>query len=76
MSKQTSHDSVRVHDSVESVCNGEHSRICESLPDRGLNESVRVHVHIRCRLVDHQNAGTTNQGSGEANQLSLADLKE
>lgn len=61
-----------VHDSVQPVSNGEHCAVGELLPDGGLDEGVCFKVHGSCGLIQNQDARLSEQGSSQAQELSLA----
>ena len=48
------HYPVVVSDGVESVCDGEYGAALEGLPDGGLDEVIRLHIHGCCRLIQQQ----------------------
>ena len=56
---------------MQPVCDGQHGAVGEACPQRLLDEFVRLHVHGGRGLVQHQDAGGPQQGSGQAQQLSL-----
>lgn len=55
-----------VHDSVEAVGDGQDSTVLKLCADCGLDQSVRLQVHGGCGLVQHQDLGFPQQGSGQA----------
>lgn len=62
-----------VHDGVEPVGNGEHGAVVKLRPDGGLNEVVRLQVHGRCGLVQHQDLRLPQQSPRQAHKLALPD---
>ena len=63
---------IIVHDGVESVSHSENRAVLEAVPDRLLDELVRLQVHGGCRLVQHEHLGAPHQGPRHADQLPLA----
>ena len=56
---------------MQPVCDGQHGAVGEACPQRLLDEFVRLHVHGGRGLVQHQDAGGPQQGSGQTQQLPL-----
>ena len=62
---------IRVHDSVEPVSNGEYGAVSELGPDRRLDQLIRLQVHGCRRLIQDQDLGLTQEGPGQAEELTL-----
>lgn len=54
-------DFVVVRHGVEAVGDGDDGGVLELLPDALLDEMVRLHVHVRCRLVHYQETVSPQQ---------------
>ena len=54
------------------MSDGEHGAVGELCPDGGLDQVVRLQVHGRRRLVQHQDLGLPQQGAAQTDQLALA----
>ena len=65
------HSPVVVDDSVDPMRHGQHGAVGELVPDGGLEEAVRLVVHGRRRLVQHQQPRPPQQGPSQAHQLTL-----
>ena len=61
-----------VHDGVEPVRDGQHGAVEELGPDGRLDEVVSLKVDRGRGLVEDQNLGLSQQGSGQAHELPLA----
>lgn len=57
------------------MCDSEHGAVAEVHPDSGLYERVRLRVHVRSGLVQHQDLIFVQDGPCQANQLPLAYAK-
>lgn len=65
-------DLVVVRNGVEAVGDGDDGGVAELLLDGGLDEAVSLHVHVRGRLVEHQELVPAQERPGQAEQLLLA----
>lgn len=66
-------DLVVVGDRVQPVRDGDHSGLLEFGLDAGLDEVVRLHVHIGSGFVQDQELVLAQEGASQAEQLFLAD---
>ena len=55
---------IIIHDSVESVCNGEHCAVSELTANRLLNELIRFQVHRGRGFIENQDLTFTEQRTG------------
>ena len=63
---------VVVHNGVESVCYGKYGAVLEGRPDGRLYKVIRLKVNGGRGLVQDQNQGSSEKGTGQAHQLTLA----
>lgn len=61
-----------VHDGVQAVGDSQHGAVLELGPDGGLDQTVHLHVHCCCSLIQDQDPGLPHQGPGQTQQLALA----
>lgn len=61
-----------VHDGVEAMGNSEHGAVFKLCADGRLNESISLQVHSSGGLVQNQDLGFPQQGSGKAHELALS----
>jgi hypothetical protein len=65
------YDFIVVSHGVEAVGDGDDRGVLELLPDALLDEVVRLHVHVRCRLVHYQETVPPQQRPAQAQKLPL-----
>lgn len=53
-----------VHDCVKAVSNGQHSAVLKLFADCWLDECVGLQIHSSCCLIQNQDFGFPQQGSG------------
>jgi len=66
---------VRVHDGVQPMGYGQHGALLELVADGGLDEAVRLGIHVGRGLVHHQDAVLAQDGPRQADQLALTHAK-
>lgn len=66
-------DAVRIDDRGKSVSNQNDSATLKARPQLLLNQIVRLQVNVGRRLVEHQDPRLLKDGTGQADQLLLAD---
>lgn len=60
-----------IHDSVESVSNGEDGAVFKLSPDGGLDEVVRLQVDGGCGFIEDEDPGLPQESSSQTHQLPL-----
>lgn len=65
-------DPVRVDDRRQSMRNNDDRTILENLFQFFLDEVVGFQVDVRCGLIEHEDLGLSDDGSGEAEELLLS----
>lgn len=68
-------DTVAVHDGVQSMGDRQHCALLKLLSDRRLDELVCSRIHVGGRLVQDEYRVVPDDGTRQANQLSLADAE-
>ena len=57
---------IVIKNSIDSMGNSKNGAVFELLPDGRLNQRVRLKVYGCCGLVQDQDLGLTQQGTGQA----------
>lgn len=65
-----------IHNSVESVCDGEDGAVFKLTPDRGLDEVIRLQVNSSCSFIQDEDPGLPQQSSSQTHQLPLTHTEE
>ena len=70
------HHQVWVDDRVQTMRYRQHSAVCELAPDGSLDDLVSGHIHIRSRLIQHQDLVLVENGSRQTDELLLTSWED
>ena len=66
---------ITLNDGVESVCNGQNSRVCELLTDQLLDGLLGHNINVCGGLVEQDDSVVAEDGADDTDELALADTE-